>query len=133
VWTSSKTKNKATFAPHDPIEVNIQIKANKDLPIPVVGMILQDAQGRTVFATNTNAMDMSLADIPKGTKAIAQFQIDNIYTNGLYTISCAIANSDRTVVFSRVEEIAKLAIGGWPSEMEHSIAHPKHTFKLMKT
>jgi len=131
VWTSYEKKKKKIFRPDQDIEVNIQIEANNKLDQPVIGLTFQDQQGRTVFATNTKEMNQTIGDIEKGETITATFEIENIYTNGTYLISCAIANSDRSTTFSRVEEIQDFGIAG--RSMEHSLAHPKHKLTVTST
>lgn len=128
VWTSSKGKKKTVFRPEDNIEVNIDIKALKALPKPVIGMILQNQQGNVVFASNTVELGQNLKDVSEGAKLQATFTIDNVYTNGKYTVSCAITNHDRTQIFSRLEDACALDVAGW--SMGHSLAHPHHTFHI---
>jgi ABC-2 type transport system ATP-binding protein len=128
VWTSLKRKERLTFKPEEKIEVNVDISAKSNITTPVIGMILQDSQGRVVFATNTKELGTKVKDLTKGEKIRATFNIDNVFTNGNYSVSCAVANFDRTLVYSRVEEAHTFAITGW--SMPHSITHPDHVVTI---
>ena len=128
VWTSKGPKKQSTFMPNDTIDVHISVKAAKPIDKPVIGMILQDAQGRVVFATNSKEMNQEVKSLAKDELITATFSIPNIFTNGNYSISCAIASYDRTETYSRVERAHQIAVAGWG--MSHSMTHPKHSLKV---
>lgn len=128
VRTTYKGKKHRVYKPGQNIEVSILIEALSTLESPVIGMIIQDEQGRIVFATNTKEMNKKIKTVNKGNSINAVFEIKNIYTNSTYSISCAITNSDRSIIFARIEEVAKFDIAGW--SMEHSLVHPEHSFYI---
>jgi len=130
VWTSLDGKKQNAYRPRQRIQVHIAFKANIALETPVIGIAIQDAQGRVIFATNTLELQQMLKDISAGQRVVATFSLDNIYTNGNYSVSCAVANRDRSKLYARIEDAHKFAIGGWPASMEHSITHPEHTFTI---
>ena len=130
VYTTINGKRKKAFLSKDSIQVNIEITAKENITTPVIGMQLQDEQGRVVFASNTNELELPLSNLRAGEAVTARFSIDNVYTNGLYTVSCAIASKDRTEVYSRVEDVTTFAVSGRSTAMQHSIAHPNHTFSI---
>jgi ABC-2 type transport system ATP-binding protein len=127
VWTGSD-EPKHSYTPSEQIQVNIRISVGKDLSNPVVGMILQDDQDRVVFATNTTELATPIGDLRAGETVTAAFTIDNIYPNGKYHVSCAIANSERSTTFSRVERIHHFVLAGRIAN--HSTAYPRHDFSL---
>lgn len=129
IFVTSNSKVVTTLVGDQPIEINFEIAANSDLVDPVVGTIIQNAAGSYVFASNTEKLKQKIPSIKKGSTVVASFVLPkNIYTNGKYTISGAIANPDRSKVYSRVEEAASFKVIGWP--MAHAIAHPDHGFNL---
>jgi ABC-2 type transport system ATP-binding protein len=131
VTTKYKDKKQTLFRPKQEIEVQIDITANKALQNPVIGMIIQDDQGRVVFATNTIELNKKLASIKAAQSVSATFVIDNVYTNSTYNISCAITSTDRAIIYSRIEEASTFDVAGW--SMEHSMVHPNHSFELTIT
>lgn len=127
-WTSSSGKKQTVFTPNDKVVVNIQITTAKQLLKPVIGMIFQDQQGKVIFATNTNELNIDTGVVPAKKTVTAIFSVDNVLTNGAYSVSCAITNSDRSQVYSRVEEICRFEVVG--RSMTHSLTHPPHSFEL---
>lgn len=129
VYTSNTKKNSSTFTPEDKeIEVCIEFKANKDLESPTVGCVLNNSEGKLVFATNTEILEQKLPDIKAGKTSTAKFRIDNVLADGRYTISCAVANADRSQPFSRVEDVFEFQVGG--RDFKHALVHPHHTFEI---
>lgn len=131
VYTGYKDKKLSTFTPsNESIEICIEFKANKDLKTPTVGCAFSNSEGKLVFATNTEMLEQKLPDVTSGLTYIAKFTIDNILTDGRYTISCAVANADRSQPFSRVEDIFEFQVGG--RVIKHAQLHPKTSFDITK-
>lgn len=131
VETKKENKQSNWFGPNDNIKVGIKFLAKKDLKSPVIGMTLTDSQGLCVFATNTiQKKNVRTGLIKKGSLRQVVFEIDAGITDGEYSISCAVANEDRTISFARIEDAHRFSVTGW--EMSHSMFHPKHEITLTK-
>ncbi len=128
VKTLSRGKIKNLFKADQVIEVEIEIQANQSIDNSVVGMIIQDSQDRIVFATNTKEMGVSVRHIKNREKINASFVINNVYPNGKYKISCAIANVDRSKTYSRIENAHEFAVSG--RAHNNSSVFPPVEFKL---
>ncbi len=76
-----KGNRKNAFGPRETIGINIDLISTVDITDPVVGLMIQDQQGRVVFASNTEELGLKLGPINKGKATTATFSIDNIYTN----------------------------------------------------
>lgn len=118
------------FSPEEKIIVRAKIDASRDLVDPRVGIMIQDSAGLCVFATNTLVKGVKVPNIKRGDSFIADFTIDNIYTDGAYVISGAIASNLDETIYSRVEESCDFTSGGW--RMKHALAHPKHSIKFKR-
>lgn len=129
VYTSNSKRKSSTFTPdNEQLDVCIEFKANKDLESPTVGCVINNSEGKLVFATNTEFLQEKLPNIKAGATSIAKFTIENVLTDGKYTISCAVANSDRSQPFSRLEDIYEFQVGG--REFKYAQVHPRHSFEI---
>ncbi len=131
-WTSKDGKSSDIFYPNDTIEVNLKIKSKTDIENPVVGISIQDNQGRVVFATNTKEAGYKIQSLTKNKPAVITFEVENIFTNGSYSVSSAVADYERAKVYSRIESLHQFNSGGWPATMQHSLVHPNYKVYLNK-
>lgn len=121
-------KKKRSVFRDEKIEFVFNITSKEEITNPVVGMVIENEFGHTVFASNTKEASVEIQSFKKGESYKVTFTLKNTYTDGTYKISGAVANYSRTDVFSRVEDIAEFSVNGWP--MSHAAAHPKHTIKV---
>jgi ABC-2 type transport system ATP-binding protein len=129
VFITSAGKSTNVIRINQPLEINFEITAHKDIEKSIIGMVMQNSFGHYVFATNTLEKKIDVKIIKKDTKIICTFNLrENIYTNGEYTISGAITNKGRSEVYSRVEEAVSFTVLGWP--MAHAVAHPEHDIQI---
>lgn len=128
VHTSNKGKIKKAFAPEEQINVTFSVKANEDIKSPVAGMIFTDAGNQVVFATNTLDQKKTLPDVKKGQKFTVEYAIPNIYADGNYTISGAVASSDRSTIYCRIESAATFKSVGWDKTAK-AMFYPEHKIK----
>lgn len=111
------------------LELVMEIQANENLKDVVIGLVISNSNGQTMFATNTLELEKNNINLYKSKKYTAKFSINkNILTNGMYSLSGAVANKNRTVVYSRVENAGQFTVHGW--SMEHSMVHIEHGFEL---
>lgn len=99
----SSGEKKDVFTPGEDIQVCFKVKANKDIESPVYGMIFSDSSGKVAFATNTLDQKIKTKDLKKGETAVITYKLQNNYDDSLYVVSGAVANSDRTTLFARLE------------------------------
>jgi hypothetical protein len=112
-------KAQNAFAPDEKIGVRIHFTAHDDLHNPSVGFIFQDQADITVFATHNVDRGVKTKDIKKGEGIVLETVVDNIFTDGEYTITCAIESEDFQTMYDRVEYAHTFVIGG------HHLAHAK--------
>lgn len=131
--TSIKTINPAgkaknTFKPSDKINVEIVVEALDNLTSLAAGVVIENNERKPIFATNTPTLKRNIPDLKKGKKMRLVFQVDNIFTDGDYYISCGISNSNSNTPYARLEKAHNFYIGGW--EMKASITHPNCTVEI---
>jgi ABC-2 type transport system ATP-binding protein len=121
-------KIQTTFSPEEKIGIRITFKAKQDINAPTLGYIIQDEQDRTVFATSNKIKAVKTMPVRADQTVTLESTMDNVFTNGEYSIACAIENEDLSVIYDRMEHVHKFLIGG--HELAHAMTHPPHTFQV---
>jgi hypothetical protein len=127
-YNANTGKPQETFTPDEKIGVRIRFAAHEKLEKPAMGFIFQDQEDITVFATNTFRKDKKIRTVKQGEAIILETVVDNVFTDGEYTITCAIESDDLLVVYDRIKYIHTFMIGGHPQS--HSKVHPHHTMDV---
>lgn len=127
-YNTKTGKAQNTFSASEDIGVRLSFEANQDLDRPSVGFIFQDQQDTTMFATNNWISKNDTRDIKKGEKIVMETVIDSVFTDGEYTISCAIESENFLTVYDRVKYIHKFMVGG--HQLSHAKVHPDYKTKL---
>jgi ABC-2 type transport system ATP-binding protein len=127
VITSSEIEVKK-LSPNDNIKISVNMKAYKDCENPVYGIVIKKSDGEPVFTTNTKVKKIITGEVKRGDRVKIQYQIDNIFGNGSYTVSPAIANEDTNVFFDWQDDAIEFFVAGW--ENPHTEIHPRHIIKL---
>lgn len=130
VWLEKDGKKTIALSPTDKINSYIKYTVNRDLKEPVIGITLKDQVGRSVFAINTKAEHIATGEQAKGQTYIANYEIDNVYSDGNYYIVPAITDLEGTQVFDMLDEGHLFSISGWPYPA--FLTQPRHRFKLEK-
>lgn len=125
--TNSKTN---IFSPKSEINIVFEMIANEEITEPVVGMILTDGSGRVVFATNSLDTEQQIQNITKGKQFKVTYTMENIFDDGVYSVSGAIASSDRSELFARVELATQIRSVGWDKNTARATHYPKHKIHL---
>lgn len=130
VDTYRNDKKSNTYHNSERIRVRIKAKANKILNNPRVGVVFLDGDDQIIFASNTETNRLDVGTINAGNQFVIDCDIDNVFTNGDYRISVAIASTDRQETYARLESVHQFRIEGW--DMPHSKTHPKHQYSIKK-
>ncbi|MCA9332288.1 ABC transporter ATP-binding protein [Candidatus Saccharibacteria bacterium] len=104
---------KKVFSPEEHINVTYTIIPKEDLDNPVFGLVILDAAAKPLFATNTMDMKVSTGKLSKGKQMTVTFRIKNVFVDGKYYISGAVASSDRTKVLYRFQNGCNFTSSGW--------------------
>lgn len=129
VFTRSGNKKKNVFLPNETIQITFDITAKQKLDNPTFGMIFSDAAGQVVFATNTIDQQTKTPVIEANKSVTVTFEVENIFNDGEYYISGAIADSDRITIFSRVENAHHFKSMGWERTAKAAF-YPKHNITI---
>jgi ABC-type polysaccharide/polyol phosphate transport system ATPase subunit len=109
------------------IDIVIDFEAVEPLREVVVGLVIHSASGLPVLATNSQEMKVAIAELAPGTRFRAIFSIENVFGDGVYSVSCAINNSDRTRPHSRMEHVHSFEITG---RSTRSLIWPRHELTI---
>lgn len=121
-YSPSNRKIQNTFTAQEKIGVRITFQGHVALPRPSVGFIFQDQQNTTIFAINNWLAKTPTKALGKGDKLVLETVVDNIFTDGKYTITCAIESEDFMTIYDRIEHISSFIIGG--HNLPHATTHP---------
>jgi hypothetical protein len=127
--TSGKMMNH--FSSDEKIGVRIVATAKQDIEKPTIGFIFQDEVGVTAFATNNWAANVDTGKVHAGDQVVYESIIDNVFTNGVYTITAAIEDRDIIDSYDRWERVSSFTISG--HEFGHASVHPAYTTSIEKT
>lgn len=122
-------KSQNTFSAQENIGVRINFKAKKAIPPPAVGFIFQNQEDLTVFATNNQLENASTKALKIGDTLTMETVVDNIFTDGEYTITAAIESDDFEIIYDRIEYLRKFMIAG--HKLPHALAHPDHKISIL--
>lgn len=125
-WSESQGERKIGFSPDDKIEFVYKIKAKEDIQSPVIGFVMKNSQGLPLFVTNTKITNQKLPDFRKGEIKQVKCQIENIFSNGAYSISPAIASNDTKVFYDWIEDALKIKVAG--RIVPDGLVQPRHKF-----
>jgi len=127
-FNTHTNKSQNTFMAEEKIGVRITYQAHEKISEPAIGFIFQDEQNITVFATNNIVRKIRTQNLKNKELLIAESVVDNIFTNGEYSITCAIESTDLATIYDRIEHIHSFLIGGHP--LPHARAHPEHSLSF---
>lgn len=122
-------KSRKTFKPGEEIQVAFMYKSEQDLSSAVAGVVISRVSGETVFATNTLDGSHPIVNIKKDKQFQAIFKLKNIYNDGSYTISGALANGNRTKVYTRVIGAGTFSTIGW-TKTAKALVYTDYDFEL---
>ena len=108
------------------ITLSCDIESKLNVPKAVFGVIISNGSGAPIFATNTKVSKKDLS-IKKGTPMNLQLEIENIFSNGEYTVSTGIKNHDQTKVYYANSNTTKFVVGG--RKHDFALVNPEYTIK----
>lgn len=85
--------------------MRISIDVHKRLNDPRVGFVIKDSNEQLVLATNTQVDKVELPEMEKGSSFVVDYDLENIFTDGTYTISGAIVSNYDEMIYDKVEKI----------------------------
>ncbi len=127
-FNPSTRKLQNTFSPEEKIGVRLVFRAKKKLKAPAAGFIFQNQEDKVAFATNNQISKTRTKALSINEELIMETVVDNVFTDGEYTITAAIESEDFETIYDRIEYIHKFMIGGY--KLPHAYAHPRQQTKL---
>jgi ABC-2 type transport system ATP-binding protein len=128
IYPSSKQKY---YQPEDYVEVKLSLNIKKNIEDPIMGVTVKDIAGREIFVTNTKALDVKTGSLSAGDRIEITFTMQNVFNDGTYTVTPAIAEKDVGFFYDVIEDACRFKVLGWP--FPTGIAQTPTTVKLTKT
>ncbi len=76
------------------ITITGDIKFNKTLESPIIGVLIKNSTGNTVCGTNSKILRQKTGEIKSGSTIKTEWTIPNLFSNGNYEIDVAVTYSD---------------------------------------
>lgn len=128
---ANEKKQAKVFAPREPINISVKFKFKEDIKDPVFGVVIQDTEGgQPIFATNTLDMGIKTGSFKKGQEKTVTFTVKNVFNDGKYFISGAVASTDRSALYVRFMNVASFSSIGWNNVTARSRVYLDHAFKV---
>jgi ABC-2 type transport system ATP-binding protein len=121
-------KSQGIFKAGEQITVRLSITANAAITKPVVGLIIKASDGTRVFVTNTQFARVSTPTIAKGGRLEIDCTIDNVLSDGMYSVSPAIADQTARIFYDWVDDACQFQVRG--TGMSDGVLQPRHEFKI---
>lgn len=111
-WGSGGAKIMAIKVYQKPGHVTVAIESQFKHAVhdPVVGLYIKNPMGIKIFESNTKWERLSVGDLAAGQKLTVTWEIDDIFTNGIQTVTAALSNHDATDYYDWWEEAAAFSI-----------------------
>jgi lipopolysaccharide transport system ATP-binding protein len=76
------------------VDLRVRVRAHRDIPRLVLGYMIKDRLGQTIFGTNTFHTDQTLEDVPAGSLVTFTARFDMNLGPGGYSVATALVSSD---------------------------------------
>lgn len=129
-YTQSNGSRTDKFKPHDTINIIVKMQSNAVVEQPVYGIVIKREGEEPIFVTNTKVEGIDTGTIKEGQRIEVVYEVDNIFGNGSYSISPAVANRDATLFYDWRENFLSFYITGWDDT--YISIHPHHKIKVDK-
>lgn len=110
--TSSESKQKRKCFTEDDknIVINATFQAKVDTERPVYGLTITDTTGRSIFASNTLLEKIETKTLVKGDSVGVIWIVPNIFNNGDFLVSPAVANRLGSVIYDWREAMVTIRV-----------------------
>ena len=92
------------------VVISVEYMANENIESPVYGLVIKDPMGRTLISTNSLRLDKKTSNLKKDEKITTWWYFPNIFNNGEYTISPAIADKMGQEMFDWVDDMISFRV-----------------------
>ncbi|HEY2003588.1 MAG TPA: ABC transporter ATP-binding protein [Candidatus Saccharimonadia bacterium] len=128
VVTKLKGRPRKSFEPGEDITIEIKATVKRKVDQPIFGLIIKSPQGLRVMVTNTRLMGLKTKAYSRGETVTFSCSVKNIFSNGRYTISPGLADTDGNVFYDWIEDAAWFEVHN--SDSNDGVVLPDHTLKV---
>ena len=128
ISTEHDGKKTSLFRPNQYIDIVVEYTAHEDVTNSIMGITIKDLTGRPIIVTNTKAKHIKTGTLKKDEKRRAIFRIENILSDGSYSVSPAVASEDAKISYDWIEEAWLFDVAGW--NFPAALVQPKHTITV---
>lgn len=111
------------------IKITIDVKANKDIEDPLFGFRIRNAAGKAITGTNTQIKKIKYSPLKKGDALKVQWEIEHIFSGGVYYVDSAIVYENGSINADWWEEAASFEVK--TSEQTPYIVNPRIKVNLI--
>lgn len=105
------SKGKKVFGENDDtIAVQGEYQAQQNVETPVYGIVIKDASGARIFASNNMWNQIKSRNLSKGQGQKVTWILPNIFKDGEYYISTAVADNFGKETFNSIEDITAFIV-----------------------
>jgi ABC-2 type transport system ATP-binding protein len=109
-----ESPDKNHYSPKDTLEVKLSLNVHKTVEDAIIGITVKDLAGREIFVTNTKALDIKTGRFEKGSRLETSFKMENVFNDGTYTVTPAIAEKDVGKFYDVWDNACRFKVLGWP-------------------
>lgn len=109
-FLDGRKQEKCLFKTGEEMIIKIKIKFSEDVKDPIVGFIIYDTDGGTIYATNTQWKAIKLGNFKKGSTVYFQSNQKINLLDGTYFLTVAIAHTDALRYYDLREKVASFKI-----------------------
>ncbi len=91
-WVETSGGNKTVVVKDGPFRIIVKYKFAEDIEEPIFGLIIRDSNKRDICVTNTKFERLKTGVFKKGQVIKITYKLSNIFEQGTYTISPAVAD-----------------------------------------
>jgi ABC-type polysaccharide/polyol phosphate transport system ATPase subunit len=110
----------------DKFLITVRVKFYKYMTNPVFGIIIRNSDAKDVFSTNTHTQGIETGDFKKGQVKTIEFDMLDIFPQGTFTVSPAIASYDLRKFYDWRDNYTHFTIGkksyAKPMPIKHTIS-----------
>ncbi len=92
------------------IIIAIDAKFNRTIQEPVIGLHIKNPMGIKIFESNTKWEKLQTGEVGNGQRLVVQWEIADIFTNGVQTVTVALSDRDGTDFYDWWEDAAAFDI-----------------------
>ncbi len=111
IETNGPDSRRKVFTEEDEeFTIKVTYKAAKQTERPVYGVTIADTSGKSIFASNTLLEKLETETLDAGESITVTWKVPNLFNNGVFSVSPAVANRLGTSIYDWRETMATLRV-----------------------